>query len=411
MPLNSIQPNFFLNVLGKNPAADLVQAKQLIRNQFPDQAMVICDDLSLSYYADLGHCRFEPRSSPAPCFKRHWGGEDYDQLYSQYQQVIWSVEWQNHQLLIVELTFSTSCGENSLYFVLADQLEIVDGFVLDVARKTHHPGEAILTFSHGYWQRSVGLYQAIQSASFEDLILADDLKQQIREDFHKFLAAEDRYKELGITWRRGALLIGPPGNGKTHFVRALVKELGIACLYVQSLKHPYHDSDQMWKQVFSRARGLTPCILILEDLDSLIDEENRSFFLNQLDGFEENHGLIVLATTNYPERIDAGIVNRPSRFDRKYHFLLPHIQERMSYFQTWQTRLAPELNWTEEVIQQVADQTDGFSFAYLKELMVSSLMDWMHETEQPFVESVLKQARLLRQQMETTTVAQPAPQE
>ena len=72
----------------------------------------------------------------------------------------------------------------------------------------------------------------------------------------------------------------------------------------------------MWQVVFERARGLRPCVLVLEDLDSLVNDENRSFFLNQIDGFEQNHGLMILATTNHPDRIDSAIIDRPSRFDR-----------------------------------------------------------------------------------------------
>jgi transitional endoplasmic reticulum ATPase len=69
--------------------------------------------------------------------------------------------------------------------------------------------------------------------------------------------------------------------------------------------------------VFSKARELSPCVMILEDLDSLINNQNRSFFLNQLDGLEGNDGLLIIGTTNHFDPLDPGLSTRPSRFDRK----------------------------------------------------------------------------------------------
>lgn len=69
--------------------------------------------------------------------------------------------------------------------------------------------------------------------------------------------------------------------------------------------------------VFNKARQLAPCIVVLEDLDSLINDGNRSFFLNQVDGIEGNDGLLLIGTTNHFERLDPGLSTRPSRFDRK----------------------------------------------------------------------------------------------
>ena len=69
--------------------------------------------------------------------------------------------------------------------------------------------------------------------------------------------------------------------------------------------------------VFDKARQLAPCVLVLEDLDSLINDKNRSFFLNQLDGLQSNDGLFIIGTTNHFDRLDPGLNSRPSRFDRK----------------------------------------------------------------------------------------------
>lgn len=71
------------------------------------------------------------------------------------------------------------------------------------------------------------------------------------------------------------------------------------------------------QQVFSQARLLAPCVLILEDLDNMINPSNRSFFLNQIDGITPNNGVLVIATTNFLEKLDPALSKRPSRFDMK----------------------------------------------------------------------------------------------
>lgn len=91
---------------------------------------------------------------------------------------------------------------------------------------------------------------------------------------------------------------------------------GFAPLYVKSFQH-YAGDEVAMAAVFDKARQLSPCVIVLEDLDALINDRNRSFFLNQLDGLQGNDGLLVIGTTNHFERLDPGLSTRPSRFDRK----------------------------------------------------------------------------------------------
>lgn len=397
----ALPPKFFVDALADNSAALPLRVEAMILAAHADQSVLTCRSLDVEQFARLSHCELLPEDSPRPASYVYWGGEDYDRLYTSYSQVIWQVRWNENQLRVVHLAWDTGCGGDSRDWVVAPTREIAEQFVLDVERKTHAPGEAILVFSNGQWHRSEQLFHATQKASFDDLILADEMKSIIREDFASFLKSEDRYGRLGIAWRRGALLIGPPGNGKTHCVRALVKELDIASLYVQSLSHHYYTPEQMWQIVFERARGLRPCVLVLEDLDSLVNDENRSFFLNQIDGFEQNHGLIILATTNHPERIDSAIMDRPSRFDRKYHFNLPSVEERSTYLGNWQRTLESETGWRADQVLLVAQATEGYSFAYLKELVISSVMSWMRNSGESFAAIMLAQSMVLKLQMKT----------
>jgi SpoVK/Ycf46/Vps4 family AAA+-type ATPase len=277
---------------------------------------------------------------------------------------------------------------------------VAEGFFITVCEWASEVRGEVLVFDQGCWYKSEALYDAIRGASFENLILQGTLKEEIQADFDRFLASRETYDRYGIPWKRGVLLVGPPGNGKTHAVKALVNRLSLPCLYVKSFKSEYGTEHGNIHSVFERARQTTPCILVLEDLDSLVDDNNRSFFLNELDGFASNTGVMVLATTNHPERLDPSILDRPSRFDRKYHFELPGLEERVGYLRFWNETVQPELRLSENGTRVVAEATDGYSFAYLKELWLSSMMRWMNKPEPAGMDTVMaEQADLLREQM------------
>jgi SpoVK/Ycf46/Vps4 family AAA+-type ATPase len=235
----------------------------------------------------------------------------------------------------------------------------------------------ILVFHDGYFQKDKQLFNSIKNATFDNLILPHSLKQQIQNDFQQFFNSREVYERYGIPWKRGAIFIGPPGNGKTHTLKALINQLGKPCLYIRSFKSDNETEQENMAEVFKRARMTTPCILVLEDLDSMIDDKNRAFLLNELDGFQPNTGVVVLATTNHPEKLDPSILDRPSRFDRKYYFQLPAESERLAYIDRWNQELQAEMRVTEAGAADVVNATEGFSFAYLKELFVASMVQWV----------------------------------
>jgi transitional endoplasmic reticulum ATPase len=78
---------------------------------------------------------------------------------------------------------------------------------------------------------------------------------------------------------------------------------------------------------------MEPCLLIFEDLDSLITQETRSYFLNEVDGLESNDGILVIASINNLSKLDPSLSKRLSRFDHKYHFKPPNEDERTAYCQ------------------------------------------------------------------------------
>jgi hypothetical protein len=326
-------------------------------------------------------------------------GRDFkDQIENSWLNVLWA-----GQLLdVVLITWAEDCYRCRHHWIIADDRKTAEQFFDAVCEWSCEVRGEILVYHDGYFQKSRRLFRSIKNATFDNLILPGSIKEEIQNDFRQFFEARELYDRYRIPWRRGAIFIGPPGNGKTHTVKALINRLEKPCLYVRSFKSEYGTEQENMAEVFKRARMTNPCLVILEDLDAMIDDENRAFFLNELDGFESNTGVVVLATTNHPEKLDTAILDRPSRFDRKYYFQLPPAKERRLYIETWNEQLQVELRISNIATTTLVCETEGFSFAYLKELFVGSLAQWMAgQGGVSMDEIILAQSRLLCGQMKS----------
>ncbi|KAJ3054856.1 hypothetical protein HK097_000612 [Rhizophlyctis rosea] len=259
------------------------------------------------------------------------------------------------------------------------QFEAVFAFVIAVQKFCAEMKNVVWVFERGGWQPSAELYQDIKGWTFDNLILSTDKIQGVKDDLALFFQSEQLYREYGLTWKRGFLLCGPPGNGKTHLLKALINHFTtthptISTLYVKSFRTAHQTPDEYAiSSVFQRARD-RPCLLIFEDLDTLITPQNRAFFLNEMDGFGTNSGVVVLATTNHPDKLDESVRDRPSRFDRRIEFGVPGEEERLEYVKKWNVNAKrKEMVVGDDVLTALCGPlTDGFSFAYMKELMISS---------------------------------------
>ncbi|KAI4169778.1 MAG: hypothetical protein LQ343_005427 [Gyalolechia ehrenbergii] len=155
----------------------------------------------------------------------------------------------------------------------------------------------------------------------------------------------------------------------------------IPTLYVRSLS-AFGGPEYAIASIFNQARKQAPCLLVFEDLDSIVTDRVRSYFLNEVDGLESNDGILMVGSTNHLERLDKGIKNRPSRFDRKYLFPEPGMKERVAYCEFWRNKLGAEgegkadaeVEFPEVLCKAIAGITGGFSFAYIQEAFVASLL-------------------------------------
>lgn len=328
-----------------------------------------------------------------------WEGVDKKQkqlIENSWLQVL----WKGRLFDVVLITWTEACYRRRHNWIVADDREFAGAFFDAVCEFSCEVSGEILVYRDGFFEKSEELFNSIKGSTFDNLILDDAFKTELQKDFGQFFQSRETYERYGIPWKRGAVFIGPPGNGKTHTVKALINQLGKPCIYVRSFKADYGTEQEKMAEVFARARMTAPCVIVLEDLDAMINDDNRAFFLNELDGFEVNTGVSVIATTNHADKLDPAILERPSRFDRKYYFNLPGEGERLAYVLAWNKELQAELRVSEATMPAIVRDTEGFSFAYLKELVLSSMVQWMSDQcSIPMDEIISRQVKLLRSQM------------
>jgi hypothetical protein len=214
------------------------------------------------------------------------------------------------------------------------------------------------------FNNEIGAYFQPKKWTTDKLVKFPDTKSDlILNEIHTFWGMRDLYKKFGLSHKRGILLWGPPGSGKTTTIAVatedMVKRGGVVLVA---------DVPGVLKVLLRELRFVEadrPVTVVWEDLDAVIKRYGESEVLEILDGESQVDGVVFIATTNYPEDLDARIVNRPSRFDRVEEIGMPNAECRRLYL-TARTGGVKAPDGTDLV-----KATDGMSVAHLRELVVA----------------------------------------
>lgn len=225
------------------------------------------------------------------------------------------------------------------------------------------PGQYVVENNH-----SLGIHFRKKEVSLDDLlVLPDSSSKEIIESLDEFWEKEKHFRRFGFLWKRGVLLWGPAGSGKTSTVQIISKKIidtGGITVYVT---HPGLGAQGL--ELLRKVEPTRPIVVLLEDIDAITEQYGESSLLALLDGELQIDNVVFLATTNYPERLDKRLVNRPSRFDIVKKIGMPTAKARKVYLLHKNPRLDHPGRSTE--LQRWVEETKGFSVAHLKELIVS----------------------------------------
>lgn len=236
-----------------------------------------------------------------------------------------------------------------------------------------------------------------QKATLSDVIVTGELKKELEIICNSVSEeTQKKFKILGYEPPRGYLFYGPPGNGKTLLARAIAGEANISfeSISASELVGAYAGQGVYHvRNFFERAKKKAPCIIFIDEIDSIgakrdsvghpVSENcNKTLnqLLNEMDGFNLNQGVIVIAATNRLDVLDPALL-RPGRFDKKIKIPLPDVNLREKILNLYMKDVptASELNLTE-----IAGGTDGFSGAdlrYLVNEVKRHVVEWTEETD------------------------------
>lgn len=294
---------------GKTTDLD-VQIVTALRAKHPELIVttVPANNCNLLQFAAAGYAQAELDDDAEPVLRwrgfvgpSHRGGSGFvadSVFFARYNYT-----WNSENFIL----YTVLVGYNSLQYILKEPQAnesqntnsgVVTKLLATIGAWLTREEPAIYVYD-GYWQRNTKLWEEVKKAKWEDVILDPKTKKALTQVANKFFDNKDIYDEYGVPWKRGLIFHGPVGNGKTISLKALMHTLydrnpPVVTLYVKNAPYAYNI-----REVFQMARSMTPCMLVLEDIDTIVTDNTRSYFFNEVDGLENNDGILMIATTNH----------------------------------------------------------------------------------------------------------------
>ncbi|KAL8976842.1 MAG: hypothetical protein Q9205_007237 [Flavoplaca limonia] len=293
-----------------------IRITQILQQHYPDHVVVKTPKANIVNLtkAGLANARLHVESDfySSRQFSKD-NGDQVGRMADRFELAGFDYQWQDHHFKVYELSY---CEWGYLHVELlymlypkadADLVEgrskVIDDLILAAAMHEHKIDNEIWVYDKGYWKKNRKLWRSVQACRWDQVILDEDMKANLVADVEGFFDRKEDYRSFGVPWKRGIILYGLPGNGKSISMKALVHCLSqrspeVPTLYVKSLGQ-HADQDDI-------------------HIDSLVSDKVKRLFLNEIDGLEATDGVMVIGSNNYSDRLDAGIAKRPSRFDRRF---------------------------------------------------------------------------------------------
>ena len=266
-----------------------------------------------------------------------------------------------------------------LYFLLTWGLPMIllIGFGQFMSKKMMDKAGGPNSMMFGLGKSNAKIYvKSSEGIKFSDVAGEDEAKESLTE-IVQYLHDPAQYKDIGARMPKGILLVGPPGTGKTMLAKAVAGEANVPFFSMSGSEFVemfVGMGASKVRDLFDQAKQKAPCIVFIDEIDAIGKKRDGQFggndereqtlnqLLTEMDGFEDNTGVIILAATNRPEALDPALL-RPGRFDRRVPVELPDLKGREEILKVHarKVRLEPDVDFNK--IARMASGASGAELA------------------------------------------------
>lgn len=273
--------------------------------------------------------------------------------------------------ILLYFNFCNPSSEISFCFKKENEKEVNEFISLlqkERTKNNYYRGEKI-----GFNSDGEIYFVNLEKLEWEDISIPDVVKKEIWKHIIFPISHRDEYKKFNLPWKRGLLLTGVPGTGKSTICKILTTNL--PCTVIWASARNFEFGGNFFAAVYDTARELSPSLVIIEDIDLIGSDREFSptsilgELLTQLDGLSPNEGVFTVATTNRQGKLDEALINRPARFDKVLKINPPDTECRKIII----SKMIKEGDAiSQEFMTNLIKRVEGYTGAHIKELIINA---------------------------------------
>ncbi|HUS49386.1 MAG TPA: ATP-binding protein [Candidatus Paceibacterota bacterium] len=355
--------NYFHNKLSSFFTDESFQNRVEIISTYENNIMQFClsDFLKIKGFKPLYACSSEYSDSETP--KKRSVQHDTNKYFDSYSDVsLFLINEEKKLRLCLSIYFDEhrGCAEIFLWY---------DNEEADIWQEWKEYSKENNFYKNKKIDGFCNFLELDDSISWDNIVINDKIRENIKKNVENLFKYRDILKQNDVKIKRGCVLAGSPGTGKSLICKTLAKETKATVLYIS----PVHISRVIdITRICDMAKDLAPTLFIIEDIDFLAQDRNMGGFtgltvelMNKMDGIENFGDVITIATTNLPDKVEEAVKNRPGRFDRVITIENPNLQCRIKMLEKFTKKFIVEKDVD---FEQIAKKCENMSGAYISNL-------------------------------------------